>query len=183
VAESSQVCSLELGRLREGYPCLTPESGLRLARAGSICLEERKHTRGVSLGVTGDYKTEVSLGWPETNEQVRREWSDPQEATENGACGIAILLVGVLTDYHVVQRSWKGTGFDYWLGLKDDLMFQNAARLEVSGIRKGGIKLIESRVNTKMNQVKRSDSLKIPAFVVVVEFDCPIAAVHKRDAP
>ena len=40
-------------------------------------------------------------------------------------------IVASLTDYHIVQRSYKGTGFDYWLGLKKDPLFQNAARLEV----------------------------------------------------
>jgi hypothetical protein len=134
---------------------------------------------GVALGVRGDYETSFTVSWPETSDQVWREWSDPQEATENGACGIAILLVGALTDYHIVQRSWKGTGFDYWLGRKSDPLFQNAARLEVSGIRQGNAKLIEGRVKQKMRQTRRSARLKLPAFVVVVEFGDPAAAVVK----
>jgi hypothetical protein len=150
-----------------------------LAWAGAVCLEERKHARGVTLGVFGDFTASYSLGWPETSDLVRREWSDPQEATENGACGIAILLVETLTEYHIVQRSWKGTGFDYWLGLSGELIFQRAARLEVSGIRQGDRSLIERRVKQKIDQTRRSDRLNMPAFVVV-EFGGPVAAVVKK---
>jgi hypothetical protein len=132
------------------------------------------------MAIRGDHETSFTLSWPETNDQVRREWSDPQEATENGACGIAIFLVGALTDYHIVQRSRKGTGFDYWLGLKNDAMFQHAARLEVSGIRQGDARLMEGRVKQKVRQTRRSESLTIPVFVVVVEFGSPAAAVVKR---
>ena len=82
-----------------------------------------------------------------------------------------------LTEYHVVQRSWKGTGFDYWLGLKEDELFQNAARLEVSGIRQGGDKDMEKRIKQKTDQISKSDRMRLPAFVVVVEFGRPLAAV------
>ena len=118
VAMSSEVRRLELDQLRKGYPCLMPESGARLACAGAVCLEERKHNRGVTLAVSGDFEASFRLGWPRTSPRLRSEWSDPQEATEDGACGVAILLVDVLTEYHIVQRSWKLTGFDYWLGPK-----------------------------------------------------------------
>jgi hypothetical protein len=42
-----------------------------------------------------------------------------------------------LTDYTIVERACKGTGFDYWLGDEDDDLFQWKARLEISGILKG----------------------------------------------
>src|SRR5271167_4337074 len=79
---------------------------------------------------------------PPTNPPTPRfpgslSYSPQEEATENGAVGVAILLVDRLTDYHIVQRSWKKTGFDYWLGFKDAVVFQGCARLEVSGIRQG----------------------------------------------
>ena len=85
-----------------------------------------------------------------------------------------------LTDYHIVQRSRKGTGFDYWLGLKDDILFQHAARLEVSGIRQGNGKQVEARVSQKRKQTEQSKGLRIPAYVVVVEFGTPVAVVVKQ---
>jgi hypothetical protein len=182
VAMSAEARRLELDQLREGYPCLVSESGARLAWAGAICLEERKHKRGVLLVVSGDYKASFSLGWPKTSPQVRREWSDPQEATEDGACGVAILLVDALTEYHIVQRSWKSTGFDYWLGPKKKTtrLLQKTARLEVSGIRVGTANTISKRVKERATQTERSDHLNLPAFVVVVEFGTPVATVVKR---
>jgi hypothetical protein len=166
---------LDLRRLGEGFPCLSPESGSRLAHAAAICLEERKHPIGVMMGVTGYCVTSFSLIWPETSEHLRREWSDPREATECGATGIAILLVCALTDYQVVQRSWKGTGFDYWLGLQADFMLQKAARLEVSGMRMADSKKVEARLRQKLKQTERSRNTGLPAIVVVVEFGKPTA--------
>lgn len=120
------------------------------------------------------------LRWPAINDQVRREWGDPEEATENGAVGIAILLVATLTEYHIVQRSFKTTGVDYWLGLREDDLFQHAARLEVSGTRRGDEKQIADRVKAKLRQVERSTNSGLPVFVVVVEFGTPVAVVVKQ---
>jgi hypothetical protein len=50
----------------------------------------------------------------------------------------AILLMRALTGYTVIERSRKGTGFDWWLGTEDNL-FQGKVRLEVSGILRGTI--------------------------------------------
>jgi hypothetical protein len=47
------------------------------------------------------------------------------------------MLIRQLTQFTVIERSRKGTGFDYWLGSEDEageLPFQNKVRLEVSGI-------------------------------------------------
>jgi hypothetical protein len=52
--------------------------------------------------------------------------------------------------------------------------------LEVSGIRQGDPGLIERRVSSKRRQTNRSDAMRLPAFIVVVEFGTPIAAVVKK---
>jgi hypothetical protein len=124
LAETAEIPALDLGRLCQGYPRLSEALGTCLANAAGVCLEERRHGLGVVMAIRGDLTASYVLRWPKIDERIRSEWSDPQEATEQGACGIAILLIVNLTDYHVVQRSWKGTGFDYWLGLKDDLLFR-----------------------------------------------------------
>jgi hypothetical protein len=134
----------------------------------------------VLLTVRGKIERGLALRWPATSDQVRREWGDPQEATENGAVGIAILLIDALTDYHIVHRSYKNTGIDYWLGQKQDRLFQHAARLEVSGIRRGDSGHVDARVNTKLKQTERSNRSGLPVFVVVVEFGAPVAVVVKK---
>jgi len=81
--------------------------------------------------------------------------------------------------YEVIQRSRKGTGFDYWMGDESALPFQNKARLEISGIRKGGESDIKTRVKQKLKQTNQSDG-KLPAYVIVIEFGRPVAEVRRK---
>jgi hypothetical protein len=146
-------------------------------------LEQQRHQKGVTLDVQGasaeTLEATFTLTWPKVTEQVRKEWGDPVEATENGACGIAILLVEALTDYHIVHRSYRSTGIDYWLAKKEDELLQNAARLEVSGIRRG-IERMNARLAAKLKQTSQSDDTALPAIVIVIEFGQPVAALgHK----
>jgi hypothetical protein len=174
---------LELARLGDGYPGLSPNGGLHLAQACAVCLQERRHISGICrLATRGAFEASYRLVWPEVGDQILRQWNDEQEATEEGAVGIAILFITHRTEYQVVLRSRKGTGFDYWLGRKDDSLFQSSARLEVSGIRVGMPREIARRVESKIQQTKRSDESfgTLPAFVVVVEFGAPVAVVATR---
>jgi hypothetical protein len=92
---------------------------------------------------------------------------------------VAILLIRALTGYTVIERSRKGTGFDWWLGAEDNL-FQGKARLEVSGILRGTTRRIDSRIKARMGQTRQSDQLALMAYVVVVEFGTPRAKVVQR---
>ena len=177
MSKSHRPRALKLGRLGNGYPCISRPSGFRLASAAAICLEERKHEVGVLIGVSGHCEITFSLHWPETTGQLRREWADPQEATENGAVAVAILLVDMITDYHVVERAYKTTGIDYWLGKKDAFLLQKSARLEVSGIRQGDGKQVDSRVRAKLKQSEQSKVTRLPIIVIVVEFGAPTAVM------
>lgn len=170
---------LRLTRLGVGSPGITEAEGHRLAEACAVCLSKSGHRDGALLKVFGDFTVAYSLYWPEVHEQMLRSLSDTQEATERGACGIAILLIIELTEFHTVERARKGTGIDYWLGRKDDPRWGLAARLEVSGILSGDEKSIMKRVRQKTDQTKRSSGA-LPAYVVVVEFSGPAAAVVKK---
>jgi len=152
VEEYSETPTIDFGRLRIGFPCISPEGGAHLANAAAVCLGDRGHSAGSSMDVTGSYNSRFSLAWATIDDRVRREWGDLQDATEDGACGLAILLIDALTEYHVVLRSRKGSGFDYFLGLKAEDLFQGSARLEVSGILSGDAKLIDQRVKQKIRQ-------------------------------
>ena len=102
------------------------------------------------------------------------------------AYGVAILLILQLTTLTVIERSRKGTGFDYWLGSQDSttmLPFQRMARLEVSGIRKGNRSQIKARVKQKTEQTGVSDAEGLPAYIIVVEFSRPISVVSAKQNP
>src|SRR3954453_19758951 len=94
---------LDLGQLCQvpGLPALTPAAGRFLAEAAAVCLENQGHVPGVTLSVRRPEACAFELRWPETSEQTRRTFNDLQDATEFGACGIAILLVLALTKFTV----------------------------------------------------------------------------------
>lgn len=171
--------NLVLESLASGFPAIPEVGGLNLAQAGAVCLNRHGHPQGVELKVTGDFAAIFHLYWPDVTEPMRRFWNDTEVAVEHGAYGIACLLIRCLTPFTVIERSRKGTGFDYWLGKEGDFLFQRKARLEVSGIGKGSARQIARRVNIKLKQIARSDGA-LPAYVIVVEFSAPTSQVVKK---
>lgn len=133
------------------------------------------------MNVTGTLSAIANVYWnAEITPQVLHAWEDEQELTEFGACGIAILLTLELTEYTVIRRARKGSGIDYWLGHTDaEHAFQDAARLEVSGILRGDSSDIRSRVEKKKKQTEQSDG-KLPAYIIVVEFSKPESYLVKK---
>ena len=170
---------LDLNELGRGFPAITPAFGKALAEACGVCLESQGHSQGQQLKVKGDYSNEYPLGWPAITEQTVRCWNYPEVATEHGAVGIAVLLAKREIGFSVIERSRKGTGFDYWLGDDSDLPFQNKARLEISGIRVGSDSSIRARISQKLKQTDPSDDV-FPAYVIVIEFSRPIAELRKK---
>jgi hypothetical protein len=180
----TQLIVLDLHELQEGIPALTTALGQVQAESAAVCLENQGHPSSVDLHVReGDGKKFV-LSRPDVTNEMRRAYFDLQRATELGACGVALLLAREVTGLTAVQQSRKGTGFDYWLGPieqpRDALIFQNSARLEVSGLLSGTDKQFAARLRQKLNQSKPSDETRLPAFAVVVEFGRPQAQVAKR---
>jgi len=172
---------MDLNGLKQGAPGITPEFGGCLAQAAAVCLEEQGHSNGVPMTIDGQFETTFSMFWSPTTNQVKKCWGDLEVTTEHGAYGVAILLVLKLTEYRVIERSRKGTGFDFWLGRpeRSDPLFQGKARLEVSGIRNGDNKAIDDRVKSK---IKRFDEFKstLPAIIVVVEFSNPRSRIVNK---
>lgn len=147
-----------------------------------VQLEELSHQSGVSLRVTGDKDVIFNLLW--TSKPVTKGWKATAKLTENAATAIAFFLILELTEYAIIEESRIGTGIDYWLGydegheLYDEDNFMRA-RLEISGIRNGST-VVEGRVKEKLNQTAKSDYTKLPAYVVVAEFGCPVAVLVKK---
>lgn len=180
---SSQTQELDLNVLEQGMPGITPRIGAALAEAAITCLEQENHAPDARMEIDGACKHRVALRWAQDGDpaQRARAWGDTEKATENGACGIAALLIVELTDLTVVEMARRGPGFDYWLGQQDDAstLFQNKARLEVSGLRKGDEKAVEARTRQKLKQIKpASDGL--PGVVAVVEFSAPFTRLELK---
>ena len=173
--------SLDLGKLSDQCPNMTASAIQGCAEAAAVCLTEVPHLSGVVMRVTGKHSESYSMSWPAVTAQMSRTHADPDEATELGACGVAFHLIRDLESRQVIERSRKGTGFDYWLGEDGDDPFQNKARLEISGIRRAGSRsAVAQRVKQKRLQTMRSDAMSIPAYIIVVEFSGPLAHIEER---
>ena len=166
---------MHLPDLRKGTPGITPDFGGCLCEAASVCLENRSHQSGVAMSVSGALSSHsLPVTWPATDQHTRNCYADMQFATEFGAYGVAVLLVEHLTDLTVIERSRKGTGFDYWLGPKGSSapLFQDKSRLEVPGLLDGEESDIRSRLREKAAQLDRG-GVPLPGYGFVVNFGAP----------
>jgi len=171
---------LALEDLSQDFPHIPPEWGAVLVQSAVLCLEGQGHKSGALLTVEGPFNALFRLAWSvDVTEAMRRYWNDPDEAAEQGAHALAVLMLRALTGLTVLERSRKGTGFDWWLASEDNL-FQSAARLEVSGIMRGTAKRVNGRLKERTAQTERSDPSGLIAFIAVVEFGRPSAKVIRR---
>jgi len=173
--------TLDLQILQQGKNGLTPLNAGFLVEAASICLHHNGHVLSADLTNEGYYNKLYRIHCAEVNSGTINSYKDLQEATEYGACAIALAIMLTEEDW-IIQRAVKGDGFDYWLGQTEEtLPFQNKARLEVSGILTGTDTQMNSRLEMKLAQTKVSDRLGIPAFAVIVEFGSPKTLIGRRD--
>ncbi len=104
---------------------------------------------------------------------------------ENAAIAIGFLLIFNLTNYRVVEQAIIGTGFDYWLGYKEDSQhfdpdnYLNAS-LEVSGINRGSRGKMTQRIRQRLRRVGLSALLNIPGYIAVTELSQPISIIIEK---
>jgi hypothetical protein len=166
----------------DGMPGLTPAWGAVLAEAASVCLESQAQPVQVKLKVDGFFEETFVLERLEVSRQMALSHQDEEEATELGACGIAILAVRNLMELVVLHRSRKGTGYDYWLGPERDPLLQHGERLEVSGIRNGSEAAVKVRIAEKMKQIQRFRNAS-PGWIGIVEFSRPLLRLTRISRP
>jgi hypothetical protein len=103
--------TLTLEDLAEDFPHIPPECGTVLVQSAILCLEGQSHKSGVPLTVQGSFDAAFRLLWSmDVTEAMRRYWGDPDEAAEQGAYALALLLLRALTGLTVLERLRKGTG-------------------------------------------------------------------------
>jgi hypothetical protein len=169
--------TLDIKEIAIGLPGISKASGQHLYEGCVVCLTRQKHSYlGTGMYVYGDKNVKYNLTWDNIfDDQLDKTWADQFYATEHGAVCLAVILALKLTDFTIIERSARKNGFDYWLGRKDDILFQKKARLEISGIFKGTEKEVNTRYKVKLKQTNQSDSLNLPAYIAIVEFSNPIA--------
>lgn len=175
--------SVKLESLEDGFYGLSKKKSAAHAEASFYCLDSQSHASGVEMQVSGSFECIYFIEWQYLmTEQILRTWRENNEATDEGACGLALLLVTSLTDYTDVSRAWHTSGFDYYLGFAGSSEpFDKAAKLEVSGIRAAKSESeIRRRVHEKLTQTDVSDGDELPVYVAVIEFSKPLAQVVKK---
>ena len=178
--------TLNISELNNGLPTITSAYGQEMAEAAAFCLIKSSHQSSncilTCIKTLKNDTEDFQLFWDDLDPRVESTYGDLDEATEYGAMGIAILLSIKLTEYSTVERSMKETGIDFWIGDKDGEMFQEKARLEVSGIFQGNDSQFKSRIKQKFKQTNISDNSGFDCFVSVIEFSKPIASfLSKKD--
>ena len=167
-----------LSDILKGTPGVSPVEGSNLYENCVVALHHCCHPESVVLMLKGLQDSHYLLLWDDVfTDQLRRTYNDMQSVTERAAVCLSVMLVTKLTPYTVIERSRKGTGFDYMLGDSQDALFMPKARLEVSGIMQENSvsNTVESRFRQKAVQTDRSDDALLPAYVSVVEFSTPKA--------
>lgn len=177
--------TLDLERIRDGFPGITATFGQTLLEACLVCLEEQGHLPGTILNVCGDWNVDLELRWSTTvDERMRRTWSNRNETTEFAAVCLVSLLVEQQTRYTIIGKAGEGTGIDFWLGNRisenSDGVFLPVARLEVSGIFSGTLTQIQQRLKMKVVQSKQSEATRLPLIVGIAEFGQPRARLEKK---
>lgn len=169
---------LFLKDLGKGLPGLSSYAGMSKAEACGVCLQEQNHSNGVLYEVTGVFQENFIIEWDKVGHQAFCTWHDREEATEEGAVALAILVILKCSNYTIIKRSRKKTGVDYWLGNGANMKFE--ARLEISGIREETTSSLNQREKLKIEQTKQSDDLGVPVYIVVVGFKKPQSKVIMR---
>ena len=178
---NSKEMDIDVCRIKEGFPGVSPASATHMYEAFMVCMNHYSHPETVSLPVEGQNES-VKLTWcNQCDDVIERTYADMQYTTEHGAVCLAIMLTTAYTSYTVIERSRKGTGFDYWLGKKDSLLFQKKARLEVSGILQGDDNDMKNRYDAKVIQTEQSDDTLLPAYISIIEFSRPKAIFKTKE--
>jgi len=122
-------------------------------------------TLAISIYESGDEtpKTHnLELFWNASSDTLIAPPVQAHTITEWGACGIALAIVPLYTNYRVLEVAQIGERFDYWLGHN----VRNVG-LEVSGTIDGSL---DSRLHLKRNQLKRNP-YKSAGYVCIVGFE------------
>ena len=165
----------------EEIPALTASLAIHMQEAVVMCMQPHDHKSAVLCAVRNlDAELDtVRIIWETSySEQIRRAFGHPRNAAEKAGEAMAILTVVALTDYTVVERARIGSGFDFWLNLKDDdddYLFQQTMGLECKGLSEARYPSeIAAAVRQGIKQIEESTSANLPALVVATDFSRPV---------
>ncbi len=168
---------LTLESLGERIPVIPEEAVGFYKQNCMVCFHQNGHESGVSLTVNyNSFNLVFEICWTgEVTGQLLRAYRETTRSTDYAACAIALILVREVTEFTAIEQSCIGTTIDYYLipqRQESNLIFNHAARLEVSGIlTENEDNTVEERIKQKIRRLKPVGDL--PDLIAVVEFSKP----------
>lgn len=163
--------ALPLRNLSSRHPGVSPGVGKAYEEAAQVSFAS--HPTGpltlcVQDGTTAHAFSHASR---KPSAKLRAAWNNRDDATRDGAYGVAIATVEVARNLRAVSRAETLTGADYYLNAKGSGVadLEDAIRMEVSGTTTSEVSDFQYRVKTKLQQVKNGSCDK-PGLVVIVGF-------------
>lgn len=162
---------------------LDPSAAEVMAKSAAVCLRFHKPVGQLALSIQpmtaeSGPAAFVVLRVPRVSKSIRATFADPDNATEQGACGIGLVVVAKRYGLRFAQRSYKlsGNGVDYHMyppgsmaQQDDNDIFSDQWLLEVSGIHSGTRAEAKRRYRAKVAQTRHSWKLHT-TVVAIVEF-------------
>jgi hypothetical protein len=118
---------------------------------------------------------EVLVYWRRPGQQIRDAHNNADDATRDGAYSVSLASVEEMQGLFAIKRAETRTGADYYVSLPGG-DFEDALRLEVSGIDRGDAGSISRRLAAKVEQARRGNS-NLPAMAMVVGFEAALISM------
>lgn len=179
--QSDDIRSLpDMVTLHERHFGLTPEIGGSYAQAAAVCLD-RYHGSPAVLSFSCDDEpgTSSRVMWAAPSARVRGAWANQDDATRDGAYGLALASAEDYLGLVALRRAETRSGVDYYLApagadvnqTDGELDLEASLRIEVSGMSATNSEAeIQQRLRVKINQA-RAGASSLPALACVVAFN------------
>lgn len=159
--------TLAVARLHETHD-LKREITDVFASAAAICMERHHRSPTMwSVRLDDDATSEYEVSWSTPTAVDRRSFANHEEATELGACGVALAAVEAHLGLVTFARAEPRTGIDFYLvaphedvpdAISYDIDDPRLIGLEVSGINRDTDATMRSRLRAKVAQIRRGRS-------------------------
>ena len=161
-----------LADLYQRHPGLTEALSRAFAEAAMVCLF-RHHEPPSQFDITVDSEQRLRLvDWTNPDERTLAAWNNADDATRDGAYAMSLSAVESELGMVAIARAETKTGADYYMGPPGaslELDLDDAIRLEVSGVDRGSMVILNRRLREKITQARNGDS-DLPALAAVVGF-------------
>jgi hypothetical protein len=152
-------------------PGITPDYASVISACAGICLKHHDHETFVTLKLEGSRQANVAMTWREpvaAEIACYGQASDPDVIRWAAEC-VAIRVIAHVLGLHVVEKSWRGTGFDFWLvhSHVSQWTWSDLVRLEVSGILEDNEVELRRRLREKLAQMAPTDPIMGYAAIVM----------------